>query len=336
MTSWDQQFVLSFMAGASAGLSVDLIIFPLDTLKTRLQSPQGFVKAGGFSKLYAGLASVIFGAAPGSAAFFVTYDSFKRILSPWSSPSLEPVAHMCAASLGEVMACLIRVPVEVVKQRTQAQPSVTSWITLKDIIARDGAGGLFRGYGSTVLREMPFSFIQFPVWEVLKKFVSDYQGRSVTPFETALCGAAAGGFAAATTTPLDVAKTRIMLHRGQAKTVTQTLAEVYQQGGAKGVLNRGYHATFKAIRWSNPEVDVSLVGRLHFLRHIRKVTKCTGTNRVNWDLLKKNCFSGVSLNCTVWTFIIIKCVSFYSLLFSTKESKNLVLKRQATVKAETI
>lgn len=58
-------YFVVFKAGASAGLSVDLIIFPLDTLKTRLQSPQGFVKAGGFSKLYAGLASVIFGAAPG-------------------------------------------------------------------------------------------------------------------------------------------------------------------------------------------------------------------------------------------------------------------------------
>lgn len=103
-----------------------------------------------------------------AAAFFVTYDTSKNLLTPLCAPGFEPVAHMCAASLGEVMACLIRVPVEVVKQRTQAEPGSSSWNTLKSTLAKEGAGGLFRGYGSTVLREIPFSLIQFPIWEALK------------------------------------------------------------------------------------------------------------------------------------------------------------------------
>lgn len=41
-------FTASLVAGGVAGVSVDLILFPLDTIKTRLQSPQGFYKAGGF------------------------------------------------------------------------------------------------------------------------------------------------------------------------------------------------------------------------------------------------------------------------------------------------
>lgn len=47
-----------------AGTSVDVILHPLDTLKTRLQSKQGFAKSGGFSNLYKGILPIIIGSAP--------------------------------------------------------------------------------------------------------------------------------------------------------------------------------------------------------------------------------------------------------------------------------
>jgi len=40
---------------------------------------------------------------------------------------------------------------------------------------------------------------------------SEVQQCPVQPWQSAVCGAFAGGFSAAVTTPLDVAKTRIML-----------------------------------------------------------------------------------------------------------------------------
>lgn len=55
----------STQAGAAAGTSVDLLFFPIDTIKTRLQSSQGFLAAGGFSGVYRGVGSVIVGSAPG-------------------------------------------------------------------------------------------------------------------------------------------------------------------------------------------------------------------------------------------------------------------------------
>ena len=55
---------LFLQAGGVAGTAVDVILFPFDTLKTRLQSAEGFAKAGGFRGIYSGIASAASGSAP--------------------------------------------------------------------------------------------------------------------------------------------------------------------------------------------------------------------------------------------------------------------------------
>ena len=51
-------------AGGIAGTIVDVVLFPLDTIKTRLQSRNGFWAAGGFRSIYAGIAPAAAGSAP--------------------------------------------------------------------------------------------------------------------------------------------------------------------------------------------------------------------------------------------------------------------------------
>lgn len=74
---------------------------------------------------------------------------------------------------------------EVVKQRRQAL-----------ILDKDPLGFklLYRGYWSTILRDTPFSIVQFPLWEYLKKFYSSYVQREIYPAESAICGAISGFF----------------------------------------------------------------------------------------------------------------------------------------------
>lgn len=47
-----------------AGLFVDISLFPLDTIKTRLQSAEGFLKSGGFHGIYRGIGPQVIGSAP--------------------------------------------------------------------------------------------------------------------------------------------------------------------------------------------------------------------------------------------------------------------------------
>ncbi|EHK45597.1 hypothetical protein TRIATDRAFT_299314 [Trichoderma atroviride IMI 206040] len=234
-SSSSPSFQSALLAGALAGTTVDLSLFPLDTLKTRLQSSAGFFPSGGFSGIYRGIGSAVVGSAPGAAFFFCTYETTKSFLgkrirrnSNDASDGWVPadiLTHMGASSLGEIAACSVRVPTEVVKQRAQAgHHGGSSAKALGHILSRYSAtgGGLFavwrelyRGWGITVFREVPFTVIQFPLWEAMKAWGRRRRndGRDVSAGESALYGSLAGGVAAASTTPLDVLKTRVMLSK---------------------------------------------------------------------------------------------------------------------------
>ncbi|KAK7078512.1 hypothetical protein SK128_001116, partial [Halocaridina rubra] len=178
-------------AGGFAGTAVDVALFPLDTLKTRLQSEKGFKSSGGFKGIYSGLGPAALASAPTAAVFFCTYEGVKQVLGARVTEAYQPVVHMIAASAGEVTACIIRVPMEVVKQRRQAQLYQSSIQVVRDTLKYEGIRGLYRGYFSTVTREIPFSLIQFPLWELFKKTWSGYQGRYVDSWQSSLCGALA-------------------------------------------------------------------------------------------------------------------------------------------------
>ncbi|KAF8914899.1 mitochondrial carrier [Mucidula mucida] len=213
-------FIHSLVAGGLAGTAVDIVFFPLDTLKTRLQSSRGFFASGGFRSIYSGIGSVALGSSPGAAAFFSAYDTLKRVLAS-NTQMPAPVIHLTAASVGEVTACLIRVPTEVVKTRTQTGQYSSSWAALR----ATSAAGLYRGFGITVMREIPFTSIQFPLWEYLK-------AQHVAPYP--VCAAVSGGVAAALTTPLDVLKTRVMLEKNKTSVFT-VLSTILRTQGPKAL-----------------------------------------------------------------------------------------------------
>ncbi len=277
----------SLLAGALAGLTVDFSLYPLDTIKTRLQSqlfqPRNDQRlltprhtlAGTIRSMYAGLPSALLGSMPSAASFFVVYDGVKRSLLPpattkttastSANPVSAPAIHMLASSLGEIAACAIRIPTEVIKQRAQAGLfNGSSLSALQDILAlRHQKSGyaitlreLYRGGAVTIMREIPFTIVQFSLWEYLKAAYSVRQharaGREeglVTAAESAVCGSLAGAVAAGLTTPLDVLKTNMMLARRghgekEGKTVLREgagrmLARIRREEGWRGLF-RGF------------------------------------------------------------------------------------------------
>ncbi|KAJ3223941.1 hypothetical protein HK099_000481 [Clydaea vesicula] len=227
-------------SGAIAGLSVDILLFPLDTIKTRLQS-----QFGNFStkSLYNGLQATVLGSAPSAAMFFLTYDQSKKLIF---NNNETPLSHVVSSSLAEFNACVYK--------------------NLKDaVIDVKNKKEFYRGFYMTLFRDIPFSVLQFCLWEDLKKSYSKYKLRKIKPWESAICGSLAGAFAAFSTTPLDVVKTRIMLEKKNCKeynSIFSTIKRIHSK--------EGMGAFFKGV---GPRVLWIGVGGFIFLGTYEKVKK---------------------------------------------------------------
>ena len=229
---------------------MDIALYPLDTLKTRLQSQTGFLASGGFRGIYAGVGSALIGAAPGAALFFVSYEGIKKVFQDARKSRdgrggnlaqgtwMEPVEHMVAASAGEVAACAVRVPTEVIKQRAQAKQASGSAAAMMDILRQRSIIGvrgvwaeLYRGWTITVVRELPFTIIQFPLWEGLKEWRRrTAMKETIDGWEAGLAGSVSGAVAGAITNPLDVLKTRLMLAREKVGALEMTRKIMSESG----------------------------------------------------------------------------------------------------------
>ncbi|KAL2200207.1 mitochondrial carrier domain-containing protein, partial [Corynascus similis CBS 632.67] len=286
-------------AGAVAAFTVDLLVYPLDTIKTRYQSeghaaPKGRLSQAGQTPytavrgLYQGIGSVVVATLPAAAVFFASYESAKsllRSLLPTATPS--PAIHAVASAGAEMASCFILTPAEVIKQNAQvlrrsrsSKHSLSSSLQALRMLRQSENGvarTLWRGYTTLVARNLPYTAIQFPIFEYLRgRLWQQWLGRSsdVTPgsvtwppvseetnasmhnnlirhlVETGLitgtAAAVSGSLAAAVTTPADVVKTMVMLgarevpyNKSNKKSVRVVVREVLRESGSRGLFRGG-------------------------------------------------------------------------------------------------
>ncbi|KAF3440483.1 hypothetical protein FNV43_RR18767 [Rhamnella rubrinervis] len=198
------------VAGGAAGVVVETALYPIDTIKTRLQAAHGGGKIV-LKGLYSGLAGNIAGVLPASAIFVGVYEPTKQKLLKMVPENISAVAHLTAGAVGGLAASLVRVPTEVVKQRMQTGQFTSAPNAVRLIAANEGFKGLYAGYGSFLLRDLPFDAIQFCLYEQLRIGYKVAAKRDPSDPENAIIGTFAGALTGAITTPLDVIKTRLMV-----------------------------------------------------------------------------------------------------------------------------
>ncbi|RYO81866.1 hypothetical protein DL766_007060 [Monosporascus sp. MC13-8B] len=249
------------LAGAAAAFTVDLMVYPLDTLKTRQQS-RDFLKTFAdpyaktkilsrdlFRGLYQGIGIVIVATLPAAGTFFTTYEAAKSFIGRHGSAiSLpQPTVHSAASAVAECASCLVLTPAEVIKQNAQMiqrRSATPNGSTSLEALRQLGGAGAWRkllsGYTALAARNLPFTAIQFPIFEFLRARIwgrrsSATRGRDAhgdfgqrqeeslleTGIVTGTSAGLAGSFAAVVTTPMDVVKTRMMLFARDKQDVKQ-------------------------------------------------------------------------------------------------------------------
>ncbi|KAJ2739569.1 mitochondrial aspartate-glutamate transporter agc1 [Coemansia sp. BCRC 34301] len=216
--------------GAVAGITGVTIIFPLDMVKTRLQNQKpingrlpyaGVVDCfrqivryeGGARGLYRGLVPNLAGVTPEKAIKLAANDIMRGMLANHigTTPERLPVAYGALAGATAGLCQFVATnPMEIVKIHMQVSKGTST--SALGIVRQLGVRGLYHGTAATLLRDVPFSLVFFPLQAYLAQTAQwVWHGSREKP--STLCVLAgstvAGMVAAAAVTPADVVKTRL-------------------------------------------------------------------------------------------------------------------------------
>lgn len=123
-------------------------------------------KEGGLKSIWRGTGATLARDGPGSAAYFVTYESIKRALTP---PGQDPqqlnlLNVLLAGGTAGMAMWGIAIPPDVVKSRLQGAPhgTYTGFLDCaRKLMAKDGVGALFKGFGPAMARAFPANAATF-------------------------------------------------------------------------------------------------------------------------------------------------------------------------------
>ena len=197
----EEQFYKHMAAGAVAGTTEHTAMFPLDTIKTRMQTATAggltppekidtkgkgsifrharastrvaawrVIETEGVAGLYRGVAAVGIGVGPAHAVYFATYEHMKRAFGGDTKGQHNPVAHAMAGTCATIVGDAVQTPVDTVKQRLQmaGSPYAGVWDCVRGTTRSQGIGALYRSYPTTLAMNVPFTAIHFTAYESAK------------------------------------------------------------------------------------------------------------------------------------------------------------------------
>ncbi|XP_062051597.1 mitochondrial glutamate carrier 1 isoform X1 [Lepus europaeus] len=176
------------LAGCGAGTCQVIVTTPMEMLKIQLQDA-GRLGEGGACGGWGGRRGP--SPSPGDSAAPVPPAAQRKILAAQAQLSAQPSVE------------------------AQAAPRPTAVQLTRDLLRTRGIAGLYKGLGATLLRDVPFSVVYFPLFANLNQLGRPAPEEKSPFYVSFLAGCVAGSAAAVAVNPCDVVKTRLQsLQRG--------------------------------------------------------------------------------------------------------------------------
>lgn len=184
----DKTVLISMISGLFSGSMAKMITHPMDTLKARVQvetkanekiahAMKSLIQKEGIAGLYRGIGVAVLGSLPANVLYFGTYEYCKKhLLFLNYLQGSEFIKYFVSGICAETVACLIYVPVDIIKERRQVQSKLKTYNYKSDldalfqIIKQEKLRGIYRAYGATIFSFGPMSAFYFMFYEYFKGF----------------------------------------------------------------------------------------------------------------------------------------------------------------------
>jgi hypothetical protein len=194
LSSWNRVDKLTFVSiGLTLNIAEQLVLYPLDTLKTNFQvrsrgvSPLAtarmMIKSQGLRSLYRGFWAANIGTAPGMIAYLTIYNEIKGRGTSWcdahnvSRGTSSLLVPFVAGATADISSLVLYTPFDVVvthMQRSERQATYSGNLptVVKSIYKTEGRRGFYRGFAAAAMTYTPTSAIWWPAYEVFKRTLS--------------------------------------------------------------------------------------------------------------------------------------------------------------------
>ncbi|XP_073818951.1 mitochondrial iron transporter mitoferrin isoform X1 [Musca autumnalis] len=261
---------INMTAGAIAGVLEHIVMYPMDSVKTRMQSLspatsklnitatfQNMIRKEGIFRPIRGVTAVVAGAGPAHALYFGSYEMSKELMTKITKHN--HINYMASGVIATLIHDAVSNPAEVIKQRMQMYNSPYKSVVacLRGVYQNEGIKAFYRSYSTQLVMNIPNQTIHFTTYEFFQNRLN--HERKYNPPVHVVAGGAAGACAAAITTPLDVVKTLLNTQEtGLVRGMMEAIRQIYTMAGPlgffKGLTPRVlYSMPATAICWSTYE-----------------------------------------------------------------------------------